>query len=151
MAFQDGVFAEEAPCRALFLILKGVGDNRVIGLVEVVWKAVELILNCPFPPSITYHDSLHGFRSVCSTGTSTLEVKMIQKVATMREVVPHAIFLDLHKSYNSLYRAMGPEHPGGIWPGYQGPLPPLRVLGVISDGGSGEGGTTDNPFTEREA
>ena len=98
----------------MFLILKGGGDHRVIGLVEVVWKAMDLILNFHFTASITYHDSLHGFRSVRSTGNSTLEVKMIQKVAAMREVVPHAIFLDLHKSYNSLYRAMGPEHPGGV-------------------------------------
>ena len=105
MAFQDRVFAEEAPCRALFLILKGVGDNRVIGLVEVVWKAVELILNCRFTASITYHDSLHGFREVRGTGTATLEVKIIQQVTFMRKAVLHTIFLYLHKAYDALVRS----------------------------------------------
>ena len=105
MAFQDGVFAEEAPCRALFLILKGVGDNRVIGLVEVVWKAVELILNCRFTASITYHDSLHGFQAVRGTGTATLEVKLLQQLAAMREEVLYVIFLDLTKAYDALDRS----------------------------------------------
>ena len=28
-------------------------------------------------------------------------------------------------------------HPGGIWCGAQGPLPPLQVLGAAEDGGTG--------------
>ena len=44
-AFRDGVLAEEAICQAVVLILKGGGNHRGIGLVEVVWKAVAVILN----------------------------------------------------------------------------------------------------------
>ena len=69
-----------------------------IGLVEVVWKMVEVILNLFFITSTTYHDSIHGFWVGCSTGTDNLKVKLLQQVTDMREEVLHAIFLDLHKA-----------------------------------------------------
>ena len=47
----------------MVLIPKGGGDYRGIDLVEVVWKEVVVILNFRFAASITYHDSLHGFRA----------------------------------------------------------------------------------------
>ena len=78
---------------------------RGIGLVEVIWKAVAVIPNRLFTATITYHDSLHGFRAGCGTGTDTLKVKLLQKVASLREAVLHAIFLDLHKAYNALDRS----------------------------------------------
>ena len=46
--------------------------------MEVVWKAVLVILNCRFTASITYHDSLHGFWAGRGTGTATLEFKLLQ-------------------------------------------------------------------------
>ena len=84
-AFQDGVIAEDATWQAVVLIPKGVRDYHIIGLVEVVWKAVVVILNCCFTASITYHDYLHGFWAGCSTGTETLKVKLINQVLAMRE------------------------------------------------------------------
>ena len=51
--FQDGVITEEATCQAMILIPKGGGDYRGIGIVEVVWKAVAVILNRRFTASIT--------------------------------------------------------------------------------------------------
>ena len=38
------------------------------------------------------------------TGTPTLKVKLLQQVAALRDVVLHAILLDLHKAYNALGR-----------------------------------------------
>ena len=73
--------------------------------MEVVWKEVVVILNRRFTASITYHDSLHILRAGCSTGTATLEVKLIQKVMAIREEVLNAIFLDLQKLYNALDRS----------------------------------------------
>ena len=61
----------------MVLIPKGGGDYRGIGLVEVIWKAVEVILNGRFTPAITYHDSLHGLRESRDTGDATLEVKLL--------------------------------------------------------------------------
>ena len=55
--------------------------------------------------SITFHDFLHVFRAGCGTGTATLEAKLIQKLAALREEVLYVIFLDLHKAYDALERS----------------------------------------------
>ena len=104
-AFWDGVLAEEATSKVVVLILKGGGDYRGIGLLEVVWKVVTVILIRQFTASITYHYSLCGFQEGRGTGTTTLEVKMLQHVTAIMEAVLHTIFLNLHKSYNALDRS----------------------------------------------
>ena len=42
------------------LIPKGGGDDRGIGLVEVVWKLVKVVLDFHFTLSIAFHEDLHG-------------------------------------------------------------------------------------------
>ena len=59
----------------------------------------------PFHIPITYHDALHGFRAGCGTGTATLEAKLLQKLAALREEVLYMIFLDLTKAYDALGRS----------------------------------------------
>ena len=86
-AFRDGDLAEEATWQVVVLILKGKGDYRGIGLVEVMWKVMAVILNCRLTSSITFHDVLHGFRAGRGTGTATLEAKLLQQLAAMREEV----------------------------------------------------------------
>ena len=56
--------------------------------------------------SITYHNALHGFREGRGTGNGTLEDKLLQQLAAMREEVLYVIFLvlDLTKAYNALDR-----------------------------------------------
>ena len=103
--FRDGVLPKEATWQAVFLIPKGGGDYHGIGLVELVWKAIAVILNHHFTSSITYHDSLCGFQAGRGTGTTTLKVKLLRRVTTMREEVLHVISLDLHKAYDSLDRS----------------------------------------------
>ena len=70
-----------------------------------MWKVVATILNCPFTASITYHDFLHGFRAGRGTCTATLEAKLLQQLAALREEVLYMIFLDLHKAYDTLDRS----------------------------------------------
>ena len=103
--FRDGDLAEEATCQVVVLIHKGKKDYRGIGLVEVMWKVVAAILNRRFTSSITYHDVLHGFRAGRGTGTATLEAKLLQQLAALREEVLYVIFLDLHKAYETLDRS----------------------------------------------
>ena len=62
-AFRDGDIAEEATWQAVVLIPKGKGDYRGIGLVEVMWKVVEVILNCRLTSSITFHDVLQDVQA----------------------------------------------------------------------------------------
>ena len=55
--------------------------------------------------SITFHDFLQGFRVGHGTGTATLEAKLLQQLATLREEVLYVIFLYLHKAYDALDRS----------------------------------------------
>ena len=70
-----------------------------------MWKVVASILHCCLTASITYHDFLHGFWAGRGTGTTTLEAKLLQNLATMRVEFLYVIFLDLHKAYDALDRS----------------------------------------------
>ena len=84
---------------------KGKKDYRGIGLVEVMWKVVAAILNRRLTVSITFHDFLCGFWAVRGTGTATLETKLLQQLAALREDILYMIFLDLHKAHGALDRS----------------------------------------------
>ena len=89
----------------MVLIPKGEKYYCGIGLVEVMWKVVAAILNRRLTDSVTFHHFLHGFRAGRGTGTSTLEVKLLQQLATLMGEVLYVIFLDLHKTYDALDRS----------------------------------------------
>ena len=84
-------------------------EYRGIGLVEVTWKVVAAILHCLLTTAITYHNALHGFWAGRGTGTATLEAKLLQQLASMREEVLYVIFLDLTKAHDALDRSRSLE------------------------------------------
>ena len=55
--------------------------------------------------AIKLHDVLHGFREGRGTGTATLEAKLLQQLAVMREEALYVIFFDLTKAYDALDRS----------------------------------------------
>ena len=63
------------------------------------------ILNLRLESSITFHDFFHGFRAGHGTGTATLESKLLQQLAALREEVLYMIFIDLNKAYDALDRS----------------------------------------------
>ena len=67
-----------------------------------MWKVVAAILNLRLTASITFHNFLHGFWAGRGTGTATLEAKLLQQLAALREEVLYVLFLDLHKVYDAL-------------------------------------------------
>ena len=73
--------------QAVVLIPKGKKDYRGIGLMGVMWKVVAAILNRRLTTYITFHDFLHGFWAGRGTGTVTLEAKLLQQLAALREEV----------------------------------------------------------------
>ena len=83
---------------------KGKRDYRGIDLMEVMWKVVAAILNLRPTASITFHDFLYRFWAGRGTATATLEVKMLQQLAALREEVLYVIFMDPHKVYGALDR-----------------------------------------------
>ena len=68
----------------MVLIPKGKKDYWGIGLVEVIWKVVAVILNRRLTASTAFHKFLHGFRAGCGTGTATLEANLLQQLAALR-------------------------------------------------------------------
>ena len=69
-----------------------------------MWKILILILHRRLA-AIQLHEELHGFREGRGTGTATLEAKLLQQLAAMREEVLYVIFLDLTKAYDALDRS----------------------------------------------
>ena len=104
LSFQEEWMEEESAWKAVVLIPKVGGDYRDIGLVEVVWKLVTVILNHGFTLSIAFHDVLHGFQEDRGTGTASLEAKLLHQLTSTKEEVLYVIFLDLHRTYSSLER-----------------------------------------------
>ena len=68
-----------------------------------------VILHRRLTAGIKLHDALHGFREGRITGTATLEAKLLQQLADMREEVLYMIFLDLTKAYDALDRSRSLE------------------------------------------
>ena len=68
-----------------------------------------VILHRRLTTGIQLHDVLHGFREGRGTGTATLEAKLLQQIAAMREEVLYVIFLDLTKAYDVLDRSRSLE------------------------------------------
>ena len=97
--------AEEATWETVVLIPKGRKEYRGIGIVEVMWNVVAAILHCRLTTAITYHNFLHSFREGRSTGTATLEAKLLQQLAARREEVLYVIFLYMTKAYDALDRS----------------------------------------------
>ena len=108
-AFREGKLAEEVAWQTVVLIPKGKGEFRGIGLVEVTWKLMAVILHRQLTTGLQLHDALHGFREGRSTGTATLEAKLLQQLAAMREEVLYVIFLDLTNAYDALDRSSSLE------------------------------------------
>ena len=69
----------------IVLLHKGGVDYRGIGLLEPVWKVVELTIMNARLQVIELHDSLHGFTAKRGTGMATIEVKLTQKPAHMEQ------------------------------------------------------------------
>ena len=75
-----------APCawQTVVMIPKGGGTNfRGVVLVEVLWKVISVIINCPISSFIHFHDTLHGFCVGGGTGTATLEANILQQLISI--------------------------------------------------------------------
>ena len=100
-AFQEVKLAEEAMWQTVVLVPKWKRGFRGMGLVEVTWKVVAVILHRRLTAGIQFHDALHGFREGRGTGKATLEAKLLQQLAAKREEFLYVNFLDLTKAYDS--------------------------------------------------
>ena len=99
---KDRRLAGEATWKAVVLIPKGGRNFQLIGLVEVLLKAVMVILNFRLGAAINLHDVLHGFQYGSGMGSASLEAKLLKQLTAMREEPLYAIFMYLDKVYSTL-------------------------------------------------
>ena len=85
------------------LLPKGGRDHWGIGLVEPLWKCIEIIMDQRLQV-IEFHGSLHGFLSGRGTGMATTEVKLAQQLAYLEQQPLFGIFIDLKKAYDAMTR-----------------------------------------------
>ena len=76
--FNDGAVPEELAWSTMVFLPKGRGEYRGIGIVEVVWKVCETVVNFRLKRSVVLHNALHGFRAERGTRTATLEANLAQ-------------------------------------------------------------------------
>ena len=62
----------------LVLIPKGNADTQGIGILWVLCKVMEAIIDTCIKRAKTLHDVLHGFLEVRGTGTSIMELNIVQ-------------------------------------------------------------------------
>ena len=86
----------------VILIPKGNSGNfRRIGLLEVIWKVIEHVINARIK-CVPLHDALHGFRPGRSCGTGIMEAKMAQQLTGFEQCPFYGVFLDPKKSYGAI-------------------------------------------------
>ena len=102
--FQEGRLEQESSWQVVVIITKGRRDYYGIGLVQVVWNVVTIILNLCLTTSIDFHDVLHGFWLGRVTRTTSLEAKLLQQLLARRQEVLYVILINLHKAYEALDR-----------------------------------------------
>ena len=70
-AFRRGELMVTCASPTVLIIPKGGGTNfRVIGLVEVLWKAISGIINYRVSSSSHFYDDIYGFCAVIGMGTA---------------------------------------------------------------------------------
>ena len=76
--FSGGEIVASCAWQTVLMISKGVGTKfRGICLVEVLCKAISIIINRRILSSIQFHDALHGFFAGRGMDTATLKVKLL--------------------------------------------------------------------------
>ena len=76
--YKHGSIPVELGCIILILIPKVNSYNQGIGILEVLWKVVEAIIDKCIKNVVTFHDVLHGFCSERGMGTAIIELKLVQ-------------------------------------------------------------------------
>ena len=101
--WETGIVPQSMMWIIVVLIPKGNGDFRGIGLLEPIWKVIEMVMDTRLNV-IKFHDCLHGFVKKRGCGTATLEAKLVQQLCFIRQTPLFTEFLDLRKAYDAMDR-----------------------------------------------
>ena len=84
--------------KILLLIPKDDTYNRGIGLLELLWKVVEVIIDTRLRASFHLHSFLHGFCIGKGIGTEILEMNLAQELASVDQDPILLSLLDMCKA-----------------------------------------------------
>ncbi len=85
------------------LLPKGGRDYRGIGLLELLWKVVERIMDWRLNV-LPLHEALRGCRNGRGTGMAILEAKLAQQLAYLEQAPFYGVSLDLKKAFDAMDR-----------------------------------------------
>ena len=77
-------------------------DNEGIGLLEVLWKVIESIIDTPVNTDVQFHEVLLEFCAFQVIGTAIIELKMDHEMATIDQYPLLLVFVDISKAYDTL-------------------------------------------------
>ena len=80
-------------------IPKGNEDTLGVGLIEVVWKVLEAVIDIRIKTVVQFHDVLHGFCGGRGMGTTIMELKLAQELASVDQDPLFLVFFNLRKAY----------------------------------------------------
>ena len=83
--WKTGYIPQQMLWMVIVLLPKGRSDYRGIGLLDHIWKVLEVVMDNRLK-ILDYHDCLHGFLAGRGTGTATTEVKLAQHFAYIEQV-----------------------------------------------------------------
>ena len=102
--FHGSRLTEEATWKIFVLLTKGGRYFHGIGLVEVIWKTIAVILDRCLGIARKFYDVIHRFWPGRRMGNGFLNAKLLKHLVEIREKLLYEILLDLHKAYNDMDR-----------------------------------------------
>ena len=97
-----GFTPKELGWTVLVLIPNGNMDTWGIGLLEVVWKVVEAVIDTRIKSVVQFHDVLHWFCAGRGAGTAIMELKVAQDLASVYQNPLFLLLLVLRRAYDNL-------------------------------------------------
>ena len=99
---RTGDIPQELEWTVLVLISKGTTNTRGIGMLETLWKVVELMMDTHLRASLHMYNVLHGFKERRGTGTDITELNISQEIVIIDQYPLFLVFLDLGKAYDTV-------------------------------------------------
>ena len=100
--WHTGEIPQELGWTILVLIPKGNTNIQGIGLLETLWKVVEVLVDTRLRASLQMHDVPRGFRYGRGTVTDMMELKLAQDLSRINQDPLFLLFLDLRKYYDTV-------------------------------------------------
>ena len=78
-----GEITQDLVWNVIVLIPKGNTDKQDIGLLDTLWKVVEVLIDTHIYASLQLQDVLHRFRSIIGTCIAITELKFTQELSSI--------------------------------------------------------------------